>query len=121
MGHDLYVIGGRQRTPRPLSAGNGNWNGYDEGVILRIQPATGESQECVSYVPPLEVYSPENSAITFQAGAIKDNVLYVCTQTEVLLYRLPGFEKIGYLSLPIFNDLHHVRPTPTGNLLIANA
>lgn len=121
MGQDLYVIGGRQKTLRPLSAGNGNWNGYDEGVVLRITPATGAWQECVSYVPPLDVYSPENSAITFQAGAIKDDVLYVCTQTEVLLYKLPDFEKIGYLSLPIFNDLHHVRPTPTGNLLIANA
>src|SRR5689334_11919993 len=29
--------------------------------------------------------------------------------------------KIGYLSLPFFNDLHHVRPTPAGDLLVANA
>ena len=121
MGHDLYVIGGRQKTLRPLSAGNSNWNGYDEGVILRIQPGTEEWQECVSYVPPPDVYSSENSAVTFQAGAIKDDILYVCTQTEVLLYKLPGFEQIGYLSMPFFNDLHHVRPTPAGNLLIANA
>lgn len=121
MEYDLYVMGGRQRTPRPLTAGNGNWNGYDEGVILRIKPSMEEWQECVSYVPPSDVYSPENSAVTFQAGYLKDDVLYVCTQTEVLLYRLPNFEQIGYLSLPFFNDLHHVRPTPSGTLLIANA
>lgn len=121
MGSDLYVVGGRQETLRPLRAGNQNWNGYDEGVILRVDPSTEECQECVSYVSPPEVCSPGEAAITFQAGAIKDNLLYVCTQTEVLLFRLPTFEQVGYLSLPIFNDLHHVHPTPKGTLLIANA
>lgn len=121
MVNDLYVIGGRQGTLRPLRAGNGNWNGYDEGVILRIHLPTEEWKECVSYVSPPEVYLPENSAITFQAGAIKDKLLYVCTQTEVLIYELPDFKQVGYLSLPFFNDLHHVRPTPADRLLVANA
>jgi hypothetical protein len=121
MVRDLYVIGGRQRTLRPLSAGNSNWNGYDEGVILRIRPSTEDWRECVSYISPPDVCAPENSAITFQAGTIQDRVLYVCTQTEVLIYKLPAFEQIDYLSMPFFNDLHHVHPTPTGTLLIANA
>ena len=42
------------------------------------------------------------------------------TNTEVLLYRVPSFERIAYVSLPMFNDVHHVRPTPNGNLLVAN-
>jgi hypothetical protein len=121
MVRDLYVVGGRQRTPRPLSAGNGNWNGYDEGVVLRINPTTEQWEECVSYVSPPDVYSPGEAAITFQAGAIQDGSLYTCTQTEVLIFELPSFKQVGYLSLPFFNDLHHVRPTPTGELLIANA
>jgi hypothetical protein len=121
MENALYVIGGRQRTPRPLRAGNSTWNGYDEAVILRINPWREEWKECVTYIPPPDVYSSEHSAITFQSGTIKDDVLYVCTQTEVLLYKLPDFERIAYLSLPIFNDLHHVHPTPAGTLLIANA
>ena len=118
---DLYVVGGRQLAGRPLRAGNSDWYGYDEAVILRIQPSTGTWEECVSYVAPPDVRSPVNTAITFQAGAIKDGVLYVCTQTEVLLYKLPAFEQIGYFSQPFFNDIHHVRPTPAGTLLIANA
>jgi hypothetical protein len=118
---DLYVVGGKQGTARPLTAGNGNWNGYDEGVIVRIKADTQDWEECVSYVSPPEVCSPGEAAITFQAGAIQNNRLYTCTQTEVLVFDLPTFQRIGYLSLPFFNDLHHVRPTPTGDLLIANA
>ena len=119
--NDLYIVGGRQAQPRPISAGNGNWNGYDHGVILRINPSTQSWEECVNYTSPPEACLPEGAAITFQAGAIQDNLLYICTQTEVLVYELPTFKQIGYLSLPFFNDLHHVRPTPTGDLLIANA
>lgn len=121
MVEDLYIIGGRQMDARPIHAGNGNWNGYDRGVVLRINPRTQSWQECVSYVSPPDVCLPERGAITFQAGAIQDGLLYVCTQTEVLVYELPTFRRIGYLSLRFFNDLHHVRPTPGGELLIANA
>ena len=119
--NELYVVGGRQRGLRPLRAGNRNWNGYQQGVILSIDPTTAEWEERVSYVSPPEVCPAEDPAITFQAGTVQDEVMYVCTQTEVLIYTLPYFEQSGYLSLPFFNDLHHVHPTPAGALLIANA
>jgi hypothetical protein len=35
------------------------------------------------------------------------------------VYRVPTFELESRVSLPFFNDIHHVRPTPTGNLLVA--
>ena len=47
------------------------------------------------------------------------NRLYVTSQTEVFVYTLPDFKLETYLSLPFFNDVHHVRPTPDGTLLIA--
>jgi hypothetical protein len=119
--NELYIVGGKQRAPRPLSAGNKNWNGYQQGVIMRINTSNGTWEEAVSYVSPPDVIAPDDPAINFQAGTIKDNLLYACTQTEILVYRLPDFELLGYLSLPIFNDLHHVHPTPTGSILIANA
>jgi hypothetical protein len=46
--------------------------------------------------------------------------LYVPTQTEILVYDVPSFSLSRYLSLPCFNDVHHVRPGPDGNLLVAN-
>lgn len=117
----VYVAGGRQRQPRPLSAGNQDWNGFDQALLIQVDPGTGRSQDCVRYVSPPEVVAPQDPAIIFQAGYIQGNELYICTQTEVMIYRLPDFECIWNLSLPQFNDLHHARPSPRGNVLVANA
>jgi hypothetical protein len=38
-----------------------------------------------------------------------------------MIFRLPSFEPVCYLTLEVFNDLHHARPSPRGNILVANA
>src|SRR5262249_5674715 len=47
------------------------------------------------------------------------NSLYLCTSTEVMVYDVRGFQRTLHLSLPCFNDLHHVCPAGNGNLLVA--
>ncbi len=116
----LYVVGGRQRTLRPLAAGMTDWYEYESAVIVELDTASGSASVSVDYVSPADVCPPEDPAILFKSGTLEGDELYVCTQTEVLIYRVPSFERIGYVSLPLFNDVHHVRPTPDGNLLIAN-
>lgn len=37
-----------------------------------------------------------------------------------MTYRLPQFEQVGYVSLPCFNDLHHVTLASDGNLLVVS-
>ena len=118
---DLYVVGGQQRRLRPLHTGNLDWRGYQKGLILQVNPHTGVSQVCVEYTSPPDVCAADDPEILFQASAIQDGKFYTCTPTEVLIYALPTFEQVGYISLPCFNDVHHVQPTPTGNLLVANA
>lgn len=117
----LYVIGGQQRTPRPLRAGNQNWDGYHKGLIVQVNVETGTAETCLEYISPPSVCASVMPAISFQSGAIEDGKLYVCTQTEILIYTLPTFKRLGYVSLACFNDVHHVRPTPDGHLLVANA
>jgi hypothetical protein len=117
----LYIIGGQQRSARSLLAGNQDWNGYERGLVVQLNPETGDSHTCLEYVSPPQVCPEQDPAITFQASAIQDGKLYTCTQTELLVYTLPAFEQVGYVSLPCLNDVHHVRPTPEGNLLVANA
>jgi hypothetical protein len=46
--------------------------------------------------------------------------LYACTKTEVLIFELPDFRNVGYVSLPCFHDVHHVAPSADGHLLVAN-
>lgn len=113
---ELYITGGQQRTFVQTE----EWRQYGKGVIARVDTETGERSTCVEYVSPPEVCPDEESSITFKSGALDGNRLYVCTSTEVLIYEVPSFRLAGYVSLPCFNDLHHVQPTPHGTLLVAN-
>lgn len=117
----MYIAGGRQRALRPLSAGNQDWNGFDQALIIQLSPETGEWKKALKYISPPQVVAEQDPAILFQAGHIRDRELVICTQTEVMIYRLPDFKCLWYLSLPGFNDLHHARFAPNGNVLVANA
>lgn len=118
--HQLLVVGGRQRAPRTVLDGQQNWHGYDGGVVLCVEPSNGAVSTRLTYTSPPEVKA-RDAAISFQAGALVDGLLYVGTETEVLVYAVPGFTVEHYVTLPWFNDVHHVRPTPDGNLLVASA
>jgi hypothetical protein len=117
----LYVIGGQQKYLRPFLADDANWYEYHKGVILLIDPAGQTSELMVEYTSPPEARAEHGVATLFKSGTIHGDRLYVCTQTEVLVYKVPSFSKVAYISLPCFNDVHHVRPTHDGNLVVASA
>ncbi|MCB1037861.1 MAG: hypothetical protein KDD47_28765, partial [Acidobacteria bacterium] len=82
---------------------------------------SGSCRHCKHYVSPPEVVADDpHPAILFKAATRTGDLLYTCTQTEILVWQLPGFELRHHLSLPAFNDVHHVRPTARGTLLVAN-
>lgn len=116
---ELFVVGGRQRSLRPVRAHFGDWYEYEAAVLLRVNTGTGAVAKVLEYASPPEACPPEDPAILFKSGTLVGDRLYLTTQTEVLVYRLPSFERETYLSLPFFNDVHHARPTPGGNLLVA--
>ncbi len=114
----LYVLGARQRNL--LLKGEQEWNLYETGLILQINTETKSVSTCVEYKTPPEARANENSSVVFKSGTLVGNILYTCTSTEVLIFELPEFRRIGYISLPCFNDLHHVCPSSDGALLAAN-
>jgi hypothetical protein len=114
----LYILGARQR--KRLLKTEEEWNLYESALILRLDTESGDVQTCVEYKTPPEARASEESSNIFKAGTLVGNTLYACTSTEVLIYRVPEFQRTGYISLPCFNDLHHVTPTPDGNLLVAS-
>ena len=116
----LYVAGGQQRALRGLTADMDSWYEYQKGVILEIDTRAATAKTVFEYVSPADVAPPSQPAILFKSGTLVGDRLYVCTQTEVMVYRMPSFEREVYISLPFFNDVHHVRPTPDGTLLVAN-
>jgi hypothetical protein len=114
----LYVVGGQQRLRRSLLDQDQQWYDYQKGVVLRVDTQTGDIERALTYVSPPETCAP-GDPILFKSATLRDNKLYACTQTEVLVYELPAFKRIAHISLPIFNDVHHVLPTPDKNLLVA--
>jgi hypothetical protein len=111
----LYVLGARQK--KQLLKREEEWNLYEAALILELDSETGQAKTRVEYKTPENARSTDKASHVFKAGTLRDRTLYTCTSTEVLIFRLPEFEQIGYVSLPTFNDVHHVTPASDGNLL----
>lgn len=120
MPQDLYVVGGQQRSLRSIRTGARDWYEYQKGLVLRVDVERAAVTSCLEYVSPPEACASHEPVILFKSGTLVDGQLYLSTQTEVLVYDVPSFVQRQYISLPMFNDVHHVRPTPWGTLLVAN-
>jgi hypothetical protein len=114
--NSFYVVGGRLRSTvfRKLE----EWQSSEQALLIELDPKKNQSRVCVEYVSPPEVCADELPAFLFKSATIQGNKLYTCTSTEVLVYELPGFRLQHYISLPCFNDLHHVSPTQRGTILV---
>lgn len=117
----LYVVGGQQRQARSLGEVSRDWHGYNRGRVVQVNVASGTGEARVTYASPPEACADVEPEILFQSGALQDGLLYTCTGTEALVYSVPDFHQVGYVSLPCFNDVHAVIPGPEGDLLVASA
>ena len=115
----LYVLGGRQRKAL-LREPTKEWHWYEAALILEVDTDAGAVRTRVEYKTPPEARARDISSNNFHSGALVGNTLYTCTTTEVLIFRVPSFERVGYISLPCFNDVHHVSPARDGNLLVVS-
>lgn len=113
----FYVVGA---TQKPRGQKLKEWSRYDEAVIVELDTETGLTSGRVARRTPPEHCPDEDASYIFKAGSLSGDTLHVCSLTEVLSYDLPDFSERSCISLPRFNDLHHVAPTASGNLLVAN-
>lgn len=113
----FYVTGGHQHDD---AKGHVDWFCYVEARILAFDDS-GKVEQCASYRTPDEIRPDDPRAnIVFKAGSLDGDQLVVCTQTEVLVYSLPDFKRLGYITHPWLNDAHHVVPSRNGHFLVAN-
>lgn len=110
----LWVVGGEQRLSfRQLD----EWNKFKAAVVVRVED--GRAERALEYVSPPEHCPDERPSILFKAATFDGDTAWLCTQTEVLECAVPSFAIRRVLSLPCFNDLHHVTPGPDGTLFVA--
>lgn len=117
-GTSLYVLGARQR--KAIMHREEEWRLYESALILEVDPETGSVQTRVEYKSPPEARASQNASNIFKSGTLAGDRLYTCTSTEVLIFELPVFQIVNYISLPCFNDLHHVVPDADGNLIVTS-
>lgn len=111
----LWVIGGEQKE----SLEENEWHRFRAGVVLRVDLETGLPERVLEYQSPPENCPEDRPSHLFKAATVEGDTIWLCTQTEVLELSFPGFEIRRVISLPCFNDLHHVAPGPDGNLFVA--
>ncbi len=113
----FLVVGGRQR---PDALGRPEWERHERGLVLAVEPGVGVRPVLDYRSPPEAIPAGEDFAVLFKAGSFDGETLWLPTPTEILGLGWPGLERRCYLSLPSFNDLHHVRPTGRGTLLVVS-
>jgi len=113
----VYVTGGQQRLGLREQAES---NLFEKARILRVDADRNSVTVCADYVSPAACRPEGESSIVFEGGALEGDRLYTSTRTEALVYELPGFRLLERVSLPCFNDVHHVCPTPEGNLIVTS-
>ena len=112
-----YVVGGQMRRDAHWRV---EWERHQKGLILEVDPVGGTVRSVLEYVSPPEALPDEGTpSMLFKSGTRDGDRLHCCTTTELLTYRLPSFELENTVSLAPFNDVHHVRPTDRGTLLVA--
>ncbi|MFL6294219.1 MAG: hypothetical protein ACJ759_25270 [Thermoanaerobaculia bacterium] len=115
----LWAIGGEQKE----SLEEHEWHRFRAGVVVRIDLETGRLERVLEYQSPPGHCPDDRPSHLFKAATVEGDTIWLCTQTEVLECSLPGtgpgFEIRRVISLPCFNDLHHVTPGPDGNLFVA--
>ena len=113
----LYVVGGKQR---PNAAELDEWHRYQRAVVAELDCESGRVRVAHEYESSPDALPRDGGAVLFKAATRVGNRLYACTQTEVLVYTLPGFERVARISSERFNDVHHVRPRADGSLLVVS-
>ena len=109
----VWVVGGEQK---PQFREGPGWKGFKAAVVVEVDG--GQVRRVFEYQSRPE-HTPEEPSHHFTAATFVGSTGYLCTPTEVLICRLPDFRVDRVISLPCFNDLHHVVPGPNGNLFVA--
>lgn len=107
MKKQFLVSGGIQRKDAPKSASGVI---HKKARLIKINLDRKVSEIQMDYVSPKSVCPDKYPCIRFTAMTLEDNILYLCTGTEIFIYKYPDMTQMGYTSLPSFNDIHHIAP-----------
>lgn len=113
----LLVVGGvNSRNPKSDSA----WAAYSGGKVLSLDLETGEYHSVFSDDSVPECVGQAEVGTVFKAAHLDADYIYLCTTTEVIKVSRSDWQEASRVSNPKFNDVHHVRPSDDGTLLVVS-
>lgn len=101
----FLIVGGEQR---PSAVWRDEWQHYQKALALTVDWSSGKMERILEYASEPQYLASDKANVLFKAGSLQGDKLYLCTQTEVLIYAYPSLRLLQHISLPCFNDLHHV-------------
>jgi hypothetical protein len=114
MSSSIWIVGGEQRGVPHWTK---EWRLYKKAVVAKVE--NGQIRRVLEYQSPPDHCCDDSPSIVFKAASIDGNRAYLCTQTEVLICDFPSFVIRKIISLPCFNDIHHVAVASDGRLFVA--
>jgi hypothetical protein len=111
----LWIVGGQQRAAFDRHR---SWEGYELAVVARVTD-DGQVERVFEYRSRPAVTPERDVTQLFTASTIAGNTIYLCAPTEIVVCTFPGFAPIRTISLPCFNDLHHVTLGPDNTVYVA--
>jgi hypothetical protein len=112
----LYVVGGQARANAASLPAHKT---FERGVVLAVDPERHTAERVIEYRSPADVLADDDANCLFKAATLLGDDLFLCTETEILAYSTADWRQRMRLTLPCFNDVHHVTPLANGHLLVA--
>ncbi len=112
----ILIAGGVQKSEAHQLAGQ---HRFAHARLCELEPG-GEERVWADYESPAAHRPDEEPSIVFTAASVDAQRIWVPTKTEILVYRRSDRSLERVISLPAFNDLHHVRPDARGHLWVVN-
>jgi hypothetical protein len=110
----IWVTGGEQRGVPHIAR---EWKLYQKALVVKAE--AGRVDRVLEYKSPAEHCPDDLPSIVFKAASITKDRAYLCTQTEILICDFPSFAIRNVISLPCFNDIHHVAVASDGRMFVA--
>ena len=86
----------------------GHRSAYNVAIVYEVDMERMRILRSLHFSNPSDVCYCKAYSLTFKAGHIEDNLLYVPTQSEIFIYNLNEWRLVNRKSSSLFNDLHHV-------------
>jgi hypothetical protein len=112
----LIVTGGRQRK----GIVSNELYRCDSAVLIEVDLSTLETSIIFEFTSSEMYKSEKDASIVFKSGHIDDENIYLCTTTEALVLDKKDLSILSQFSSPYFNDLHHIRPSLSGTLIVVS-